>query len=66
MFSSAFYRFLRVIGGQALGAGIMAALNGYQQLPELQSTEGVIAATIIGSVLTALDKYLREKGVYRG
>lgn len=66
MFKAALIRFVRVVGGQVLGAAITATLAYLTTVPGLDTGQGVVIATVIGSALTAADKYLREKGVYGG
>ena len=53
-------RFLRVVGAAALAAGIAAAIVAVKDLP-IENTQ-VIALLTAG--LVALDKWLRDKGVY--
>lgn len=63
--SEALKRFARVVVGQALGAGVTVALATYTFVPELQTGYGTVIAVLIGSLLTAVDKYLRDKGLYQ-
>jgi len=66
MVKAALIRFARVVGGQALGAGITAAIANYTALPGLDTPGGLIIGATLGAALVAADKYLREKGVYGG
>lgn len=60
--STAFDRFLRVIGGQVLGAAVMGVIAYVAGNPGDPIFFGF--GSIIGAALTALDKYLRDQGLY--
>ncbi len=62
MFNVFIKRFLRTVGGQVLAAlitGTIAFLSGANYGPQFMAI-----AIVLGSALTALDKYLRATGVY--
>lgn len=55
-------RFVRVVGGQVLGVAITSTIsfitgNGFDP-------QYAYIGTVLGAALTALDKFLRDKGVY--
>ena len=57
-------RALLTLGGQALGQSIAFLISGVTALT-YTTPEGIIIGTLIGAFLQSLDKYLREKEVYK-